>query len=439
MHRDLKPENVALDNFGQVIVLDWGIAKLLSDGELAIQSSLNPCTADDCSLTNTMAGEVVGTPLYMAPEQAAGDLDSVDQRTDVYGLGAVLFAILTGKAPHEKTGNEVKSGQVSELLAAIKDRDAPLPRELNANVPHDLEDICVRALSRSRFYRQASAQELAEDVERWMAGQQTKQQLYSSMRMEGRDLRAKLSSCIRDFGTNVRFMSTLPPIHGLIDCFHGQDDEGEVVWRERLATIFRGLLRSNSDFTAVSYAQVVDGHFRELVRAERPSIDREARTVPKSRLAQEPLTEFGQVVMRKKPDDVHVAISPCQLPEGACLASLKLEAGVPVFDRDEEPFGMVSIEGDFDRLASMQLQNRSRVSGTALVIDQRGMVLLQDGDTTANHVHRPASEAMENWPEVIHQLCEQNDFVDPTCQTFATQLSLVPRASHITLVLKDPR
>lgn len=432
VHRDLKPENVALDNFGQVIVLDWGIAKLVSDGELAIQSSLNPCTADDCSLTNTMAGEVVGTPLYMAPEQAAGDLDSVDQRTDVYGLGAILFAILTGLAPHEKTGHELQGSQVSELLTAIKDRDAPLPRELNPNVPRDLEAICVRALSRLRYSRHTSAQELAEDVERWMAGQQEKQQMYGTMRMEGRDLRTKLASCIRGFGTNVRFMSTLPPIQGLIDSASGIDKEGETIWRERLVTIFRGLLRSNSDFSAVTYSRVQDGQVSELCRVERPSLELEARSVPRSRLATGPLSEFGQTVMRKMPDDVHVAIHRCETPED-CLAQLKLEAGVPVFDSEEEPFGMVVIEGDFLRLATDQLQAQSRTSDKVLVIDASGHIILEEGGVPLGTCR--IAEAIEHWPRVRESLSLHHDYVDSGCHLFATQVELVPRISSFTLAL----
>ena len=100
VHRDIKPENIALDNFGQVVVLDWGLAKLMEDSELMQQTS---SAGGVHTLLQTMDGEALGTPLYMAPEQALGEHDRVNHQTDVFGLGAVLFAMLTGRAPHEQT------------------------------------------------------------------------------------------------------------------------------------------------------------------------------------------------------------------------------------------------------------------------------------------------------------------------------------------------
>ena len=99
IHRDLKPENVVIDSFGQVIVIDWGLAKVIDEASVeSLMDSVSIGNAD-----RTSEGQVLGTPLYMAPEQAAGRLDELDYRTDIYGLGAILFAIVTGYAPHEKT------------------------------------------------------------------------------------------------------------------------------------------------------------------------------------------------------------------------------------------------------------------------------------------------------------------------------------------------
>ncbi len=135
IHRDLKPENVAIDNFGQVIVLDWGLAKISSEFESGVFGSRGPISADP-DFGRTIAGEVIGTPLYMAPEQAAGALDSIDERTDVYGLGAILFAMLTGSAPHQ--ASTTKDGQpvrIQELLKSIANNPSPTPRSFKPGIP----------------------------------------------------------------------------------------------------------------------------------------------------------------------------------------------------------------------------------------------------------------------------------------------------------------
>ena len=434
VHRDLKPENVALDSFGQVIVLDWGIAKLLSDGELAIQSSLRSEMQDEGLLTRTMAGEVVGTPLYMAPEQARGDLENVDERTDVYGLGAILFSILSGQAPHQNSAERTTGDGISDILKVIAEGELPSLAELNPHAPHDLVSICMRAMSRQRYTRHSSARELADDVEHWMAGQTEKRKLYEALRLEGHNLRSHLDSSIQSFATNVRFMSTLPPIQGLIDSANDQDEEGETVWRERLTTIFRGLLKSNPGFVAVTYSRVIDCETHELVRVEKPTPESEARKIPRSRLRSATVCSFGDVVMQKKPEDVHVAISPCSETTGH-VVPLRISAGVPVFDREEEPFGMVTIEGDFDRLISTQVQNRNRASSQVLIVDDGGKILVEDSEQTRGLVGGKVSEALSDWDEISRTLDLNNDYVDAGAETFATRVFLVPRMASLRLVL----
>ncbi len=122
IHRDLKPENIVIDSFGQVIVIDWGLAKVL-DESLVESLSESISTGDGA---RTSEGQVLGTPLYMAPEQAAGRLDEVDARTDIFGLGAILFAIVTGYAPHEQTQKSaVDSGVGARGMRSISRRASP--------------------------------------------------------------------------------------------------------------------------------------------------------------------------------------------------------------------------------------------------------------------------------------------------------------------------
>jgi serine/threonine protein kinase len=162
LHRDLKPQNVVLGDFGEVIVLDWGLAKLLgaaeADGEGADPLPV-PGAAD---VEETTQGQVVGTPSYMAPEQAEGRLDLLGPATDVYGLGAILYEILTGQPPF--TGTET-----STLLRAVVHESPARPRSLVGGTPAALEAVCLKALAKKAGERYASPKELAAEVQRWLA------------------------------------------------------------------------------------------------------------------------------------------------------------------------------------------------------------------------------------------------------------------------------
>ncbi|MCD0461145.1 serine/threonine-protein kinase [Roseiconus lacunae] len=170
IHRDLKPTNVALDEFGQVTLLDWGLSKVNDKtGLYEVAGRSEPGDLHDSSSAST--GRVIGTPLYMAPEQAAGRLDEVDVSTDVYGLGGILYTILTGVGPHHATPEVTGSSIGREhFLARIVSNDVVAPKHRNSTVPAELDAICMKALSRARYQRYRSATELAEEVQRFMAG-----------------------------------------------------------------------------------------------------------------------------------------------------------------------------------------------------------------------------------------------------------------------------
>ncbi len=168
VHRDLKPSNVMLGDFGEVLVLDWGLAKEVGepDSDRGVVHVENVAIAD---ASQTAHGQIKGTLAYMAPEQAAGRPDLVDEKTDVYGLGGILFAILTGRAPHKGQGAGKTTKDTHEVLKRISAGEIPRPRSLDASVPHVLDAICARAMAKERSDRYQTATELARDVQRWLA------------------------------------------------------------------------------------------------------------------------------------------------------------------------------------------------------------------------------------------------------------------------------
>jgi eukaryotic-like serine/threonine-protein kinase len=162
LHRDLKPGNVMLGKFGETLVVDWGLAKAVGQTETAsdVETPFRPVSAGDS--TPTEMGEVVGTPAFMSPEQAAGRIDLLGPGTDVYSLGAILFCLLTGQMPFPK-------GKVTEVLNKVRAGQFLRPRQVNRSVPVALEAVCLKAMALRLGDRYATPQELAGDVEHWLA------------------------------------------------------------------------------------------------------------------------------------------------------------------------------------------------------------------------------------------------------------------------------
>ncbi|HEY5915581.1 MAG TPA: serine/threonine-protein kinase [Verrucomicrobiae bacterium] len=144
LHRDLKPSNILIDSDDVPRVADFGLAKVLQ-GEAEV----------------TVTGQVMGSPSYMAPEQAAGRSREVDARTDVYALGAILYELLSGRPPF-------KAETSLETLKQVVDNEPAAPRLLNPGLPRDLETICLKCLEKQPEHRYASAQLLAEELGRFL-------------------------------------------------------------------------------------------------------------------------------------------------------------------------------------------------------------------------------------------------------------------------------
>jgi formylglycine-generating enzyme required for sulfatase activity len=168
IHRDLKPSNVMLGDYGEVYVMDWGLARTLGEAgpdPASEERSVTDPRPPGAPLL-TLEGDVVGTPQYMPPEQAAGDLEAVGKPADVYALGAMLYHLLAGRAPYAQAGADEPRAIVQRVLAGPP---APLPAA-SSKVPAELAAICMKAMARQGSERYASMGDLAKDLRAWLEG-----------------------------------------------------------------------------------------------------------------------------------------------------------------------------------------------------------------------------------------------------------------------------
>jgi serine/threonine protein kinase/formylglycine-generating enzyme required for sulfatase activity len=188
LHRDLKPDNIMLGEFGETLVVDWGLAKQIHQSKSEIRNQKSEIRIEveahnesrrqaeagkvdsdfgfrisDLPGAGSQLGQVIGTPPYMSPEQAAGRVDQLGPASDVYSLGATLYALLTGQKAFPSDLDTLK------VLRLVQSGSFPAPREINRYVPRPLEAVCLKAMALQPEQRYGSAKELAGDVERWLA------------------------------------------------------------------------------------------------------------------------------------------------------------------------------------------------------------------------------------------------------------------------------
>jgi serine/threonine protein kinase len=232
IHRDVKPSNVLIDRAGRAYLTDFGLAK--SGGG---------------ATTLTIDGQMIGTPAYMAPEQARGEKEIVDARTDVYSLGVVLYELLTGVRPFQ--GNE------RMLLLRIQEEEPSPPRRLDDAIPRDLETVCLKAMAKEPSHRYASAAEFAADLRRYRRGEPV------------------LARPVGRLGTVWRKCRRRPMLASLVASLvlAVVSGVGGVTWQWRLAEFHRGRAQAHLDLAeserrrALANLENADEQRRSAVRA----------------------------------------------------------------------------------------------------------------------------------------------------------------------------
>jgi tRNA A-37 threonylcarbamoyl transferase component Bud32/tetratricopeptide (TPR) repeat protein len=177
VHRDLKPQNVMLGPHGETYVMDWGLARVMGRAD-RVRSTVQ--LAPD--LTGGRDLGPVGTPSYMSPEQAQGNRDDLDARSDVWGLGAMLFELLTGRAPY-------LGKSPWDVLAEVRSKPPPRVKSLEPAAPPELIAVCERALAWNRDHRYPNAEELAHELEAYLGGKRVQAYDYTFREVAGRVLR----------------------------------------------------------------------------------------------------------------------------------------------------------------------------------------------------------------------------------------------------------
>lgn len=168
IHRDIKPENVMIGRFGEVLVMDWGIAKYLQDEDapVAAEKTGEPLSSSVVKdILKTQDGMIKGSPAYMSPEQAFGEVEAVDKRTDIFLLGSTLYHLFTYCAPYEGT-------DIMQIVELAERCDVPRPNQRNpaCKIPLALERIIVRAMAPLKESRYATVEEMIEDIDAFITG-----------------------------------------------------------------------------------------------------------------------------------------------------------------------------------------------------------------------------------------------------------------------------
>ena len=173
INRDIKPDNIMVGEFGETVVLDWGLAKVMGQEDVRGTDMVRDIQLVDAAAQGKTVAEFLGTPNYMPPEQAWGRLDEVDERSDIWSIGAVVYEVLTGRPPFEGVN-------ALEVVGKVRSGEAPPVAALEPAAPAELAAVAARCLERDRARRYQSAREVAQEVELYQSGGRVRAYEYGS-------------------------------------------------------------------------------------------------------------------------------------------------------------------------------------------------------------------------------------------------------------------
>ena len=203
IHRDLKPTNIMIGEYGEVLIVDWGIAKILSQRDTPQATEANIRTESvERDIHATMFGEVVGTPAYMAPEQANGNIFLLNERTDIYSLGVILYHLLSGLYPYTGKSSadvvqQIISGPPTKLKTLREQTDLKTPAQPLRHekpilpIPDVLIDACDKAMARNPGDRFSSVAEFAQVISDWLDGSQQREKAQQLLQ-EAQEIRSQI-------------------------------------------------------------------------------------------------------------------------------------------------------------------------------------------------------------------------------------------------------